>query len=86
VDAAGERAMMTRRGLGFLIAAGCLYLAGLGFLTGMVVERVRFDRQRSILLQHLAATQERLHTHLMDLERPRPAARRGDDAERPGGQ
>ena len=78
--------MMTRRRRGFLIAAGCLYLAGLGFLTGMVVERVRFDRQRNVLLQHLAATQERLHTHLMDLDRPRPAARRGHDAEFPGGQ
>jgi len=53
---------MSRRELGFLIAAGCLYLTVFGFLTGMVVERVRFDRQRSTLLQHLAATQERLHT------------------------
>lgn len=35
----------------------------------MVVERIRFDRQRASLLQHLAATHERLHTHLMDLER-----------------
>src|SRR5262245_13235448 len=54
---------MTRRRLGFLIAAGCLYLTGLGFLTGMVVERARFDRLRGVLLRHLAATQERLHTH-----------------------
>jgi hypothetical protein len=77
---------MTRRGLGFLIAAGCLYLTGLGFLTGMVVERVRFDRQRGILLQHLAATQERLHTHLMDLERQTQQPLRRDDAARPGGQ
>ena len=60
---------MTRRQLAFLVAAGCLYLTVFGFLTGMVVERTRFDRQRSTLLQHLAATQERLHTHLMDIER-----------------
>ena len=69
---------MTRRRLRFLIAAGCLYLTGLGFLTGMIVERVRFDRQRATVLQHLAATQERLHTDLMDLERqtqvPRPSS------------
>ena len=38
---------MIGRKLGFLIAAGCLYLTVLGFLTGMVVERVRFDRQRA---------------------------------------
>jgi len=86
VDVADERAVMTRRRLGLLIATGCLYLAGLGFLTGMVVERVRFDRQRGILLQHLAATQERLHTHLMDLERQTRDPLRRDDAALPGGQ
>jgi len=77
---------MTRRELGFLIAAGCLYVTVFGFLTGMVVERVRFDRQRSTLLQHLAATQERLHTHLMDLERQTQLPRRRDDAEFPRDQ
>ena len=86
VDAAGERALMTRRGLGFLIVAGCLYLAGLGFLTGVVVERVRFDRQRGVLLQHLATTQERLHAHLMDLERQTQQPFRRNDAALPGGQ
>jgi hypothetical protein len=86
VDAAGERLMTTRRRLGFLIAAGCLYLAGLAFLTGMVVERVRFDRQRGLLLQRLAATQARLHTHLMDLERQSRDPLRRDDAALPGGQ
>jgi hypothetical protein len=86
VDAGGEHAVMTRRGLGFLIAAGCLYLTGFGFLTGMVVERARFDRQRGILLQHLAATQERLHTHLMDLERQTQPPLRRDAAALPGGR
>jgi hypothetical protein len=60
---------MTRRGLGILMGACCLYLTVLGFLTGVVVERVRFDRQRTTVLQRLAATQERLHTYLMNLER-----------------
>jgi hypothetical protein len=50
----------------------------LGFLTGMVVEHVRFDRQAT-LLQHLVATQERLHTHLMGLERQTQFPRRRDD-------
>jgi hypothetical protein len=60
---------MTRRKLVVLMAAGGFYVAALGFLTGLAVERVRFDRQRAALLQDLAATQARLHTHLMDLER-----------------
>jgi hypothetical protein len=67
--------MMIRHERGLLIVGGRLYLTVLGFLTGMIVERV----QRATMLQHLDATQERLHTHLMDLERraqvPRP---RGD--------
>jgi hypothetical protein len=33
------------------------------------VERMRFDRQRAIVLQSLTAAQERLHAHLMELER-----------------
>jgi hypothetical protein len=45
----------------------------------MVVEHVRLDRQRATLLQHLAATQERLHTHLMGLERQTQSPRRRDD-------
>jgi hypothetical protein len=70
VEAGRERgAAMTRRGLAILMGAGCLYLTILGFLAGVVVERVRFDRDRATVLQRLAATQERLHTHLMDLER-----------------
>jgi hypothetical protein len=35
----------------------------------MVVERMRFDHQRALVLQTLSAAQERLHAHLMDLER-----------------
>ena len=59
---------MKLRQLAFLIAAGCL-CPTVGSLTGMVVERARFNRQRRTLLQHLGATQERLHTHLMDIGR-----------------
>jgi hypothetical protein len=70
---------MTRRELGFLVAGGSLCLTVVGFLIGMVVERIRFDRQLATLLQHLAATHERLHTHLMDLERRTEFSRRRDD-------
>jgi hypothetical protein len=77
---------MTRRALGTLIVAGGLYLTGFGFLTGMVVERVRFDRQRGVLLEHLAVTQERLHAYLMDLERHTELSVRRDEAALPGGR
>ena len=60
--------MISRR-LGLLVAVGCVYLGAMGFLTGMVVERMRFDHQRALVLQTLSAAQERLHAHLMDLER-----------------
>jgi hypothetical protein len=76
----GERgAVMTRREVGLLIAGGYLYLAGLGFLTGMVVERIRFDRQRATVLQHFAATHERLRARLMDLEHQTESSRRGHE-------
>ena len=74
---------MTRRQLRVLIAASCLYLTGFGFLTGMLVERVRFDHQRGILLQHLDATQARLRTRLMELEQQTQLPRRTDVAEIP---
>ena len=60
---------MKLRHIAFLIAAGCLRPTVFGSLTGMVVEQARFNRQRRTLLQHLGATQERLHTHLMDIGR-----------------
>jgi hypothetical protein len=77
---------MTRRALGILIGVGGLYVASLGFLTGVVVERIRFDWQRAALLQHLATTQERLHTHLMALERRSSFPDSAAIAEPTGGQ
>jgi hypothetical protein len=80
VEAGGEGgAAMTRRRLAVLMGAGGLYLSILSFLTGVVVERVRFDRDRNSVLQRLAATQERLHTHLMDLERQTALPRHSGD-------
>jgi hypothetical protein len=46
-----------------------LYLGGLGVLSGMLVERMRFDAERAAVLSRLAATEGRLHAHLMNLER-----------------
>lgn len=70
---------MTRCEFTTLIGIGCLYLGVLGFLAGMVVERMRFDHQRAIVLESLTATEKQLHTRLMDLERQaEPPRRRGD--------
>ena len=52
----------------------------------MVVERIRFDRQRATLLKHVAATHERLHTRLMDLERQTESSQRRHERELLGGQ
>jgi hypothetical protein len=47
---------------------GCLYLAGLGFLSGILLERARFDRERSAVLIRLSTMQQALHARLMDME------------------
>ena len=62
-----------------VFALGCLCTAGLGFLSGMVSERMRFDQRRSAVISDLSKTEQRLHSRLMDLE-GRPAMR---EARRP---
>jgi hypothetical protein len=62
-----------------MIGLGCVYLGGVGFLSGILVERVRFDLQRAAVLTRLAATEKRLHVRLMDIERgldPQPQEKR----------
>jgi hypothetical protein len=58
-----------RTRLAVVIGLGGLYLGALGFLSGMLVERMRFDVQRAATLRRLAATEDRLHARLMRLER-----------------
>ena len=60
---------MSRRRLSVLMVMIALYLCGIGFLSGMVVERMRFDGRRAAVLASLSAAQARLHAHLMHLER-----------------
>jgi hypothetical protein len=71
---------MTRTRLAVVVSLGCLYLGGLGVLSGMLLERMRFDVQRAAVLSRLAAAEVRLHAHLMDLERR--AERREGTADR----
>jgi len=61
---------MTARGrLAVIVGAGALYLVGIGFVSGIAVERMRFDGKRAALLTRLTSAQARLHGHVMDLER-----------------
>jgi hypothetical protein len=46
-----------------------LYVAVMGFLGGMLAERVRFDVERGSILRRVAFAEQRLHAHLMELER-----------------
>jgi hypothetical protein len=59
---------MRRRRL-VLTASFGLYLAILGFLAGMLVERMVFDQRRADVLSRLTSAERRLHGRLMDLER-----------------
>jgi len=45
-----------------------LYLGALGFISGMVVERMRFDVRRTAVLRELSHAERRLHDRLMSLE------------------
>jgi hypothetical protein len=68
--------MRRRRRLAVIVGIVCLYLAGVGFLSGVLVERVRFDARRAAVLERLSTTEQRLHARLMDLEH-RPRGRSG---------
>jgi hypothetical protein len=51
-----------------LVGALGLYLVALGFLGGVLAERIRFDRQRSLVLGRLTAAEQQLRARLMTLE------------------
>jgi len=58
---------MGNRRFSFVIEA--FYLLGVGVLVGMLIERVRFDDARSVLLKQLDQDRNRLHGRLMAIER-----------------
>ncbi len=58
--------MKNRRFVSLLV--GC-YLLGLGVLTGMLIEDIRFDESRSALLSRLENDTSKLHQRLMTMER-----------------
>ena len=61
--------MMISRRNTVLIALAALYLSVFGFVSGMLVERRRFDWTRSIVLMRLDATEQRLRARLMEIEK-----------------
>jgi hypothetical protein len=53
----------------FVVVIVSLYLLAVGVLTGMLVERVRFDESRSVLFTQLEEDTHKLHERLMAIER-----------------
>jgi len=60
-----ERAIKGR----FIVTVAALYMLSVGFLSGMLVDRIRFDEARSELLTRLEEDSRRVHQHLMTIER-----------------
>lgn len=60
--------MTNRRAIRLVIGFACLYLAAVGFLAGVVVERLRFDARRASVLGRLTAAERQVRARLMDLE------------------
>jgi hypothetical protein len=53
----------------FIVTVAALYLLVVGFVGGMIVDRVRFDASRSVLLTRLEQDTHRVHERLMAIER-----------------
>ena len=66
---------MGNRWFGFAIVTS--YLVGFGVLTGTLIERIRFDESRSVLLRQLDADRSKLHGRLMAIERGTTVERKG---------
>ena len=52
----------------FVVVIVSLYLLAVGVLTGILVERVRFDESRSVLFTQLEDDTHKLHERLMAIE------------------
>ena len=75
----GSGSQSTGRGLRILVTISALYLGGLGFLSGMVVERMRFDHQRDVVLRSLSDAEKELHARLIDIEKQEKSDRLSSD-------
>lgn len=66
MDNASTRSAIKDR---FITTVAALYLLVVGFLSGMIVDRIRFDETRSVLLARLEEDSNRVHKRLMAIER-----------------
>ena len=53
----------------FIVTVAALYLLAVGFLSGMIADRIRFDESRSGLLEKLEKDTHGVHERLMAIER-----------------
>jgi len=53
----------------FIVTVAVFYLLGVGFLSGMIVDRIRFDEVRSGLLARLEEDTQTVHHRLIAIER-----------------
>jgi len=53
----------------FIVTVAVVYLLGVGFLSGMIVDRIRFDESRSGLLTRLEEDTRKVHQRLIAIER-----------------
>jgi len=53
----------------FIVTIAAIYLLAVGFLSGMIADRIRFDESRSALLEKLEEDTHRVHERLMAIER-----------------
>ncbi len=72
---------MTTRWRWTILGGGLgLYLIGMGFLGGLVAERVRFDHQRTAVLNRYDEAVRKWQAYLMQLELQAPARQEASDA------
>jgi hypothetical protein len=64
-DAKTESAVKNR----FIVTVAVFSLLGVGFLSGMIVDCIRFDEARSGLLARLEENTQRVHQRLIAIER-----------------
>ena len=53
----------------WIITVAVVYLLGVGFLSGMIVDGIRFDESRSRLLARLEEDTQRVHQRLKAIDR-----------------
>jgi hypothetical protein len=67
--------LMGNRWFGFAIVT--LYLVEFGVFAGTLIERIRFDESRSVLLKQLDEDRSKLQRRLMAIERGTTVERKG---------